>query len=147
MPHMLPYMRWSLKPPFHPYRHRSAVYFCCTSLGVTSTGRYPASCPVKPGLSSCSFWLPAIVCSTHCYYIAKKSNYKFILSIFSYSSACSILHSKHAPAKMLDAAVLTSLLRSLEVPASHIVSHTICYMQLNSIYNSNIKTASTYKFP
>ena len=29
-----------------------AVYFCCTGLGVTSTGRYPASCPVKPGLSS-----------------------------------------------------------------------------------------------
>ena len=31
---------------------REAVYFCCTGLGVTSTGRYPASCPVKPGLSS-----------------------------------------------------------------------------------------------
>ena len=29
-----------------------AVYFCCTGLGVTSTGRYPAFCPVKPGLSS-----------------------------------------------------------------------------------------------
>ena len=29
-----------------------AVYFCCTILGVASTGRYPASCPVKPGLSS-----------------------------------------------------------------------------------------------
>ena len=29
-----------------------AVYFCCTILRVTSTGRYPASCPVKPGLSS-----------------------------------------------------------------------------------------------
>ena len=27
-------------------------YFCCTFLGVTSTGRYPASCPMKPGLSS-----------------------------------------------------------------------------------------------
>ena len=26
--------------------------FCCTILGVTPTGRYPASCPVKPGLSS-----------------------------------------------------------------------------------------------
>ena len=35
----------------HPYRHL-AVYFCCTGLGVTSTGRYPASCPMKPGLSS-----------------------------------------------------------------------------------------------
>ena len=29
-----------------------AVYFCCTGLRVTSTGRYPASYPVKPGLSS-----------------------------------------------------------------------------------------------
>ena len=29
-----------------------AVYFCCTILRVASTGRYPASCPVKPGLSS-----------------------------------------------------------------------------------------------
>ena len=29
-----------------------AVYFCCTVLGVASTGRYPAFCPVKPGLSS-----------------------------------------------------------------------------------------------
>ena len=29
-----------------------AVYFCCTSLGVASTGRYPAPCPAKPGLSS-----------------------------------------------------------------------------------------------
>ena len=29
-----------------------AVIFCCTFLGVTSTGRYPASCPAKPGLSS-----------------------------------------------------------------------------------------------
>ena len=35
-------------PPF-PLR---VVYFCCTGLGVASTGRYPASCPVKPGLSS-----------------------------------------------------------------------------------------------
>ena len=25
---------------------------CCAFLGVTSTGRYPASCPMKPGLSS-----------------------------------------------------------------------------------------------
>ncbi len=26
--------------------------FLCTGLGVTPTGRYPAPCPVKPGLSS-----------------------------------------------------------------------------------------------
>ena len=32
---------------------KPAVHFCCTFLGVASTGRYPASCPAKPGLSSC----------------------------------------------------------------------------------------------
>ena len=37
---------------FPPLPHDAAVYFCCTFLGVTSTGRYPASCPAKPGLSS-----------------------------------------------------------------------------------------------
>ncbi len=35
-----------------PSLPQSAVYFCCTGLGVASTGRYPAPCPVKPGLSS-----------------------------------------------------------------------------------------------
>ena len=38
-------------PPL-PLPREEAVYFCCTGLGVASTGRYPASCPVKPGLSS-----------------------------------------------------------------------------------------------
>jgi len=38
-------------PPL-PWQKAPAVYFCCTILGVASTGRYPASCPVKPGLSS-----------------------------------------------------------------------------------------------
>ena len=40
-----------------------AVYLCCTGLGVTSTGRYPASCPMKPGLSSPAF-AAAIICPT-----------------------------------------------------------------------------------
>ena len=52
VPRTLPHGRWSLTPPLHPYRLSPAVYFCCTGLGVASTGRYPASCPVKPGLSS-----------------------------------------------------------------------------------------------
>ena len=40
-----------------------AVYFCCTSLRVASTGRYPASCPMEPGLSSPSaFAKAAIIC-------------------------------------------------------------------------------------
>ena len=29
-----------------------AVYFCCTVPEVTFAGRYPAPCPLKPGLSS-----------------------------------------------------------------------------------------------
>ena len=33
-------------------RAAPAVYFCCTVLGVASTRRYLASCPVEPGLSS-----------------------------------------------------------------------------------------------
>lgn len=37
---------------FAPLPAWPAVYFCCTGLGVASTGCYPASCPVKPGLSS-----------------------------------------------------------------------------------------------
>ena len=37
---------------FPPLPVKLAVYFCCTILRVTSTGRYPASCPAKPGLSS-----------------------------------------------------------------------------------------------
>ena len=49
---LLPENRWALTPPFHPYWHKPAVYLCCTIFGVTSTGRYPAPCPVKPGLSS-----------------------------------------------------------------------------------------------
>ena len=51
-------------------KHSGAVYFCCTGLGVASTGRYPASCPVKPGLSSPAAALTrkrtaAIIHSTH----------------------------------------------------------------------------------
>ena len=52
VPCLLPAKRWALTPPFHPYRRSPAVYFCCTGLRVTPTGRYPASCPAKPGLSS-----------------------------------------------------------------------------------------------
>ncbi len=51
-PLLLPGERWSLTPPFHPYRINAAVYFCCTVPRVASARRYLASCPVKPGLSS-----------------------------------------------------------------------------------------------
>jgi len=33
-------------------RKNLAVSLCCTIPGVASAGRYPASCPAKPGLSS-----------------------------------------------------------------------------------------------
>ena len=53
-------------------RINGAVYFCCTGLGVASTGRYPASCPVKPGLSSSEpFRLSNrdhLVCLRKCYF-------------------------------------------------------------------------------
>ena len=58
---LLPAGRWSLKPPFHPYRQSRRYNFCCTFLGVASTGRYPAPCPMKPGLSSA---FAAIICAT-----------------------------------------------------------------------------------
>ena len=37
---------------FPPLPAPQAVYLCCTVPGVASAGRYPASCPLKPGLSS-----------------------------------------------------------------------------------------------
>ena len=53
-----PDCRWALTPPFHPYRNikfRRCI-FCCTfaetSFYTGPAGRYPASCPVEPGLSS-----------------------------------------------------------------------------------------------
>ena len=49
------------------YNPSGRYYFCCTGLGVTSTGRYPASCPVKPGLSSSERMSAAIVCLTCCH--------------------------------------------------------------------------------
>ncbi len=49
-------------------KYLQAVYFCCTGLGVASTGRYPASCPVKPGLSSPTLpWLRSPVLLTFLY--------------------------------------------------------------------------------
>ena len=50
---LLPVARWSLAPPFHPYRpegRRSVL--CCAISQVTLGGRYPPSCSVEPGSSS-----------------------------------------------------------------------------------------------
>ena len=45
--------------PWAPPIFLRRYIFCCTFLRVASTGRYPASCPAKPGLSSV---FQAIVC-------------------------------------------------------------------------------------
>ena len=37
---------------FPPLPGKTWRYLCCTIPGVASAGRYPASCPAKPGLSS-----------------------------------------------------------------------------------------------
>lgn len=50
---LLPVARWSLAPPFHPYRpegRRSVL--CCAISQVTLGGRYPPSCSMEPGSSS-----------------------------------------------------------------------------------------------
>ena len=46
--------RWSLTPPFHPYRPpwREAVILCCTFRRITPPSRYEAPRFVEPGLSS-----------------------------------------------------------------------------------------------
>src|SRR5258706_12715398 len=74
MPRRLPPVRWSLTPPFHPCPALSCdkarwTVLCGTLLGVSATGRYPASCSVELGLSSrCAGAQPAIAraASTSC---------------------------------------------------------------------------------
>lgn len=54
---LLPVARWSLAPPFHPYRpegRRSVL--CCAISQVTLGGRYPPSCSMEPGSSSATKW-------------------------------------------------------------------------------------------
>ena len=67
VPPTLPWTRWALTPPFHPYRRarprtnaRRRSFLCGTLLGVAATGRYPASCSVELGLSSRGFRDPAL---------------------------------------------------------------------------------------
>lgn len=51
-------------------RRPSAVHFCGTILRLAPTGRYPAPCPMEPGLSSRGTNPPAIVCQTSFRYIS-----------------------------------------------------------------------------
>ena len=64
---------------------KKAVYFCCTGLGVTSTRRYPASCPLKPGLSSSApfrlYSRDHLTCLHECYsntniFLSKEKNHQ-----------------------------------------------------------------------
>ena len=57
-----------------------AVHFCCTVLGVASTGCYPASYPVKPGLSSSKR-------RNHLFYLVYQPLLLFIFSCMKNASA------------------------------------------------------------
>ena len=70
---------------FPPLPPKEAVYFCCTGLGVTSTGRYPASCPLKPVLSSSApfrlYSRDHLTCLHECYsntniFLSKEKNHQ-----------------------------------------------------------------------
>ena len=65
-----------------PLPAKLAVHFCCTFLGVASTGRYPASCPVEPGLSSPA---PLRLCSRDYLFYLLFSNSKKDISILTHS--------------------------------------------------------------
>ena len=51
--------RWcALTAPFHPYLLKTGgIRFYGTFPEVSLAGRYPAHCPVEPGLSSCSSYV------------------------------------------------------------------------------------------
>ena len=67
----------------------TAVHFCCTCLGVTSTGRYPASCPVKLRLSSLRtfrYWgarLPILLISNHIPFYMRLPYFAITFSVFN----------------------------------------------------------------
>jgi len=57
----------ALTAPFHPYRLPGGFLFYDTFPKVTLAGRYPARCPVEPGLSSSASRTPAIAFHTRKY--------------------------------------------------------------------------------
>ena len=48
--------------PLGDWNRQGRFAFCCTFLEVSLTGRYPASCPAEPGLSSRLTWRRASTC-------------------------------------------------------------------------------------
>ena len=58
LPHLLPDARCALTAPFHPYPILRRFVFCGTFRRLTPPRRYLALCPLEPGLSSISRYLP-----------------------------------------------------------------------------------------
>ena len=62
MPHKLPCMRWSLKPPFHPYQHQTGgiflLHYPWSRLHRTLSGILP--CEARTFLTSSSVVTPLI---------------------------------------------------------------------------------------
>ena len=106
-----------------------AVYFCCTGLGVTSTGRYPASCPMKPGLSSPGpFRLASrdhLFCLRNCYF-----NMLFSFSQFYFLAFLASFFFSSASIQMVQAAspvILTQvrpISRTRSIPATKAIPST-----------------------
>ncbi len=72
-----------------------AVLFCCTFPGVASAGRYPASCPVKPGLSSDAVHKghpSATACFTRAYHTNYKAHSGVAQEIFECRTAVNRAH-------------------------------------------------------
>ena len=120
---MLPPARQSLTLPFHPYQQKLAVYLCCTIPGVTSAGRYPVSCPLKPGLSS-----PAP-------FRVLQPRSSSLLRYLIYAFSCKVVKIIYS----IQIQNLESNQRSF-----YIIFYINFYIIL---FESNIKYASAYKFP
>ena len=58
LPHLLPDARCALTAPFHPYLILRRFVFCGTFRRLAPPRRYLAPCPLEPGLSSISRYLP-----------------------------------------------------------------------------------------
>ena len=64
LPHLLPDARCALTAPFHPYLILRRFVFCGTFRRLAPPRRYLAPCPLEPGLSSISRYLPMVAKSS-----------------------------------------------------------------------------------
>ena len=120
---------------FPPLPVKQAVYFCCTILGVTSTRRYLASCPAKPGLSSPAAFRqlqprsPVLLASMYyiIFFLKRKNFFTLIILIF-----CSFkYHSEYLYTKFI--------FRSYSNKTASIHNLTILIWLLSYYFNNNIK--------